>query len=173
MPTNLPLALTSFVGREQELATVRRLLGEARLLTLTGTGGCGKTRLAIEAAGALARDTLQAAAYADGIWLVELAALSNAALVPLAVASVLGLRERPDQSLLDSLTDFLHARRMLVLLDNCEHLLAACAQLAEALLRVCPSLTILATSREALGIGGERAWRVPSLGLPDSPRAEV
>ena len=167
VPTNLPLALTSFVGRDRELATVRHLLGEKRLVTLIGAGGCGKTRLALEVARALRREAPQGAAYADGIWLVELAALSEGAGVAQAVASVLGVREQAGSSLLDRLTTFLQPKHLLLLLDNCEHLLGACAELVEALLRVCPRLTILATSREALGIGGEWPWRVPSLSLPD------
>ncbi|HWE63098.1 MAG TPA: AAA family ATPase, partial [Chloroflexota bacterium] len=171
-PTNLPLALTSFVGRERALAAVRRLLGETRLLTLTGAGGCGKTRLALEVARTLGHATHQGAAYADGIWLVELAPLGDGDLVARTVAAVLGVREMPGQVLLDSLTAFLRPKQVLLLLDNCEHLLGACATLADALLRVCPRLTVLATSREALGIGGERPWRVPSLSLPD-PRGRL
>ncbi|HEV7126313.1 MAG TPA: helix-turn-helix domain-containing protein, partial [Ktedonobacterales bacterium] len=167
VPTNLPLALTSFVGREREIATVRRLLSQTRLLTLTGAGGCGKTRLALEVARTLAHEAPQGVVYAEGIWLVELAALSDGTRVVQTVATVLGVRERPGRSLLDSLTAFLGAKHVLLLLDNCEHLLGACAALADALLRVCPRLTVLTTSREALGIGGERPWRVPSLGLPD------
>ncbi len=165
-PSNLPLALTSFVGRTREVATVRSLLAQARLLTLTGAGGCGKTRLALEVAHGLAHDAPAAAACADGIWLVELAALGEGALVPPAVASVLGVQEHADGTLLDRLVAVLRPRRVLLLLDNCEHLLDACAELAETLLRACPRLTILATSREALGVGGEQPWRVPSLGLP-------
>jgi non-specific serine/threonine protein kinase len=164
---NLPLALTSFVGRAHEVATVRRLLGGTRLLTLTGAGGCGKTRLALEVARALARDGPPAAAYRDGIWLVELAALSDGARVAQAVATILGLQEQAGQSLLARLTTFLQPQNVLLLLDNCEHLVGACAELADAVLRACPQVTILATSREALGIVGEPLWRVPSLSLPD------
>ena len=167
VPTNLPLALTSFVGRERELATVRRLLGETRLLTLTGAGGCGKTRLALEVTGALLREAPQGPAYSNGIWLVELAALTDGALVARAVATVLGVQEQAGQSLLDRLTTFLQPKQVLLLLDNCEHLLEHCAGLVDVLLRMCPQVTILATSREALSIGGEQRWRVPSLGLPD------
>ena len=171
-PTNLPLPLTSFVGRESELAAVRRLLGQARLVTLTGAGGCGKTRLALEVARALAVDANLVLAYADGIRLVELAALSDEALVTRAVATVLGVRERGDEALLETLTAFLRPKRLLLLLDTCEHILPACAHLADALLRVCPQLTLLATSREALGIGGEQLWRVPSCTLP-APMARL
>src|SRR6185437_13046772 len=146
---NLPLSLTSFVGREREQAALRQALTETRLLTLTGSGGCGKTRLALQVAATLSPS------YPDGTWLIELAALSDPNLVPQAVASVLGVREMPGRPLLTRLIDFLRPRSVLLLLDNCEHLVVACAELTEALLRVCPQLTIMATSREALGISGE------------------
>jgi predicted ATPase len=162
LPNNLPRQLTSFVGRERELAQVRRLLAAAPLLTLTGVGGCGKTRLALQAAA----DALEA--YPDGVWLVELAPLADPALVPQAVAAALGVREEPGRPLAATLTDALTPKRLLLVLDNCEHVLEACARLADALLRACPRLRVLATSREALGIGGETAWRVPSLTLPDA-----
>jgi predicted ATPase/DNA-binding CsgD family transcriptional regulator len=157
----LPLPLTSFVGRERELAEVRRLLRTVRLLTLTGTGGVGKTRLALTAAGALA------GAYPDGVRLVELAALTDANLVPRAVAGVLGVPEQARRTLPDVLVDALRHRRLLLVLDNCERLVAACAALTDSLLRACPGLVILATSREPLGVAGEITWRVPSLLLPD------
>jgi predicted ATPase/class 3 adenylate cyclase len=159
-PHNLPRQLTSFVGRKRELAEVTRLLAGAPLLTLTGTGGTGKTRLALQAAA----DALEA--YPEGVWLVELAALADPALVPHAIASAVGVREEPGRPVLATLTDALRPKRLLLVLDNCEHLVDACARLADALLRACPHLTILATSREALGIAGETAWRVPSLALP-------
>jgi predicted ATPase/DNA-binding CsgD family transcriptional regulator len=161
---NLPLELSSFVGREPEIAEVKRLLLEDknRLLTLTGTGGCGKTRLAL----AVASDLVQQ--FEDGVWLVELASLSDSGLVAQAVASTLGVREAQDRSLIQTLSKHLESRKMLLVLDNCEHLLEGCAALAYALLRACPNLRILATSREGLGIAGERAWLVPSLSLPDS-----
>ena len=136
------------------------MLAGARLVTLTGAGGIGKTRLALQAAAGLLAD------YPDGVWLVELAPLSDPALVPQAVATALGVRETPGEPLLASLIAALQAKQLLLLLDNCEHLVAACAALADALLRVCPQLAILATSREALGIAGERAWRVPGLTQP-------
>ncbi len=158
---NLPLELSSFVGREQEIAEVKRLLAEHRLLTLTGPGGCGKTRLALEVAAELVEG------FKDGAWLVELASLSYPALVPQAVASVLGVREQPGRSLTETLSNHLKLKELLLVLDNCEHLVEACAELAEALLRTCPSLRILATSREALGTAGETRWLVPSLSLPD------
>jgi non-specific serine/threonine protein kinase len=163
-PNNLPLQLTSFVGREREIAEVERLLHSTRLLTLTGTGGCGKTRLALEVASRVLP------AYEHGVWLVELAALSDAALVAQTVATALGLREAPGRTIAETLVEFLRERSLLLVLDNCEHLLDACARLADSLLRACPRLRVLATSREALGIGGEVSWRVPSLSLPDAER---
>jgi non-specific serine/threonine protein kinase len=160
MSDNLPVPLTSFVGRAREIADVRRLLAGTRLLTLTGAGGAGKTRLAVEVA------TSELADYADGIWLVELASLAEPALVPATVAAALGLREDPRRPLQSALTEHLRSRSLLLVLDNCEHLIEACAELAEALLHACPRLQILATSRQALGITGETAWRVPPMALP-------
>jgi non-specific serine/threonine protein kinase len=161
VPGNLPLPLTSFVGRDTAIAEVTRLLSTTRLLTLTGAGGCGKSRLALRIGEEVRR------AYADGAWLVELAALSDPTLLPHTVASALGVREAPGRPLLDLLTAYLRGRSLLLILDNCEHLVAACAPLAETLLRACPGLTILATSRHVLGVAGETAWRVPSLAVPD------
>ncbi|HWS81019.1 MAG TPA: AAA family ATPase [Rubrobacter sp.] len=163
-PNNLPLQLSSFVGREKELAEVGRLLKETRLLTLTGSGGCGKTRLALAAAGELE------GMFEDGVWLVELAPLADPSLVPQAVASALGVRQQSGRPLSGSLSGYLRHKRALVVLDNCEHLIGACADLVDALLRSCPGLRILGTSREALGITGEVAWPVPSLSLPDLRR---
>jgi predicted ATPase/class 3 adenylate cyclase len=159
-PHNLPLQLTSFVGRDHELAEVRRLLQTTRLVTLTGTGGCGKTRLALQAAA----DLLPA--YPAGVWLVDLAPLADPALVPATVATAVGVREAAGQPLLATLVGALHPRHLLLLLDNCEHLVEACAQLVDAVLRGCPRVQVLATSREALGIAGETPWRVPSLPQP-------
>ena len=150
-PNNLPSEFSSFVGREKELAEVGRLLKDARLLTLTGSGGCGKTRLALAAAGELAES------FEDGVWLVELASLADPSLVPQAVASTVGAREQAGRSLIETLSDHLRTRKLLLVLDNCEHLIEACATLVEALLRSCPKLRFLATSREALGIVGEVA----------------
>ncbi|HZO91795.1 MAG TPA: tetratricopeptide repeat protein [Chthonomonadaceae bacterium] len=162
LPNNLPQQLTSFIGRETEIATVKGMLAASRLLTLTGSGGCGKTRLALQVAADLLEE------YPEGVWLVELAAITDPALVPQTVAAAVRAREEPGRPLIETLANFLRPKSVLLLLDNCEHLVAACAQLAEALLRTCPKLRILATSREALGIPGERSWRVPSLALPDA-----
>jgi non-specific serine/threonine protein kinase len=162
--TNLPLQLTGFVGRTREMAEVGQLLGETRLLTLTGSGGTGKTRLALQVA-----EGLQAG-YAQGVWLADLAPLSEPSLVPQAVAAALGVQGGAGRPLLATLADVLRPRHLLLLLDNCEHLVGACAQLADALLRACPRVHILATSREALGIAGEVSWRVPSLSLPEAGR---
>ena len=162
---NLPVQLTNFIGRDREIAELLRLVASTRLLTLTGAGGCGKTRLALElAAHALNR-------FPDGLWVVELAALSDASLVTQTVASVLDVREGPNRTIYEALSGYVRDRQILLVLDNCEHLIAACAQLAEALLRAAPRLSILATSREGLGITGETIWRVPSLSLPDPPHA--
>jgi predicted ATPase len=157
---NLPLQPTSFVGHGQALTTARRLLSTTRLLTLTGPGGVGKTRLALEVASAVKNE------YSDGTWLVELAPLADPQLVPHALASVLGVHERPPHSLLATLAEALLMRQMLLVLDNCEHLLPACAELANALLRSCPDVAILATSRAVLDVAGETSWRVPSLTVP-------
>jgi predicted ATPase len=163
-PNNLPLELSSFVGREKELAEVGRQLEGNRLLTLTGSGGCGKTRLAL----ATATDLVER--FEDGVWLVELASLVDPSLVPQAVASALGLREQPGRSPAEALSRYLGSKNVMLVLDNCEHLVEACAALAEALLRFCPRLRVLATSREALDITGEVAWPVPPLSLPDVRR---
>jgi non-specific serine/threonine protein kinase len=161
LPNNLPLELSSFVGREREIAEVKRLLDGNRLLTLTGPGGCGKTRLAL----AVAFEVVEG--FEGGVWLVELASLFDPNLVPQAVASTLGVREAQDRPLTETLSKHLGSTKMLLVLDNCEHLVEGCAALADVLLRACPNLRILATSREALSIGGESAWLVPSLVLPE------
>lgn len=162
---NLPaLELTSFVGRERELGEVKRLLSEARLVTLIGPGGAGKTRLSLQVAAELVEK------FPHGVWLVELAPLSDPAVIVQVVATVFGVREMPGRPLLDSLIDYLRTRELLLVLDNCEHLVAASAHLASALLRGCPKLRILATSREPLGTAGEAPYRVPSLTVPDPRR---
>jgi non-specific serine/threonine protein kinase len=158
---NLPRTLSSFIGRERELDELRLVLSTAPLLTLVGTGGVGKTRLALE----LAREQL--ANYADGVWLVELAGVVDAAVIPGAVANAVGLHDAEAHDVTVSLTEHLGPKHILLVLDNCEHLVDACARLAAHLLRRCPRLHILATSREPLAIDGEIAWRVPPLDLPD------
>lgn len=160
--SNLPSQLSTFIGREREIATANRLLHQTRLLTLTGPGGCGKTRLALAVAGGLVRR------YPDGVWLVELAPISDPDLAPQAIAAALELREAPGRPLLDTLKTYLRPKRLLLVLDNCEHLVAACAELAHGLLTTCPSLRILVTSREPLHITGETTWTVPPLGVPDA-----
>jgi DNA-binding SARP family transcriptional activator len=165
LPNNLPIQLTSFIGREREMAGITRLLIGTRLLTLTGSGGCGKTRLALE----VAADLHLRQEFADGVWWVELAALADPALVTQAVASALGVPEQPGRLLRETLLDYLRPKNLLLALDNCEHLVAACAQLVEELLRACPELKLLATSREPLSIAGETTWLTPSLSLPDPP----
>lgn len=171
-PNNLVQQPTSFVGRGDELAMVARLLAESRLLTLTGVGGVGKSRLALQAAA----DTLED--HHDGVWLVELAPLTDPGGVIGRVASVLSIREESDagagrRSLQDRLIEHLEQRELLLILDNCEHLLDEVGRLADLLLRFCPRVRILATSREGLGIGGETAWRIPSLSLPDTEPASA
>ncbi|HEX9074720.1 MAG TPA: BTAD domain-containing putative transcriptional regulator, partial [Anaerolineae bacterium] len=159
--SNLPIPLTSFIGRKLEMAQVKELLSKTRLLTLTGSGGAGKTRLAIQTATDLVGD------FEDGVWWVNLAPLRDAALVMQAAANALGLRQVSDQPILETLTNYLRPRHLLLVLDNCEHLAEACAHLAETLLSTCPRLKILCTSRETLGIAAETGWRVPTLALPD------
>ena len=159
---NLPTALTPLIGREHELAEIDRLLETptGRLLTLTGPGGIGKTRLAMQAA------SNHVGLFADGVWLVELAALSDPTLIPQAIASALDLREQATRSAQEVLSDFLKSREVLLVLDNCEHVVDACAQLAAGLLRACPRLSILATSLEVLNVAGEVIFRVPALTTP-------
>ncbi len=160
LPNNLPRQLTSFIGREREIAEVKDLLTRALLLTLTGAGGSGKSRLALQVAAELLDQ------YPDGVWWVELAPLSEPALVPQAVASALSVREQPGRSLTDTLLDYLRPKTLLLVLDNAEHLLSACVDLADELLRRCPHLRILATCREALRIEGESIYPVSPLSVP-------
>jgi predicted ATPase/Tfp pilus assembly protein PilF len=161
---NLPLQLTRFIGRETQMTEVRRLLEGGRLVTLTGAGGCGKSRLALEVAGGLVEP------FRDGVWLVELASLADPALVPQRVAATLDVQEQPDRSLVATLVHALKTRELVLVLDNCEHLVETCAELVAALLQSCAGLRVLATSREALGVAGELPYRVPSLSLPEAGR---
>jgi predicted ATPase/class 3 adenylate cyclase len=164
--TNLPSQLTSFVGRERELADVRALADDHRLVSLIGTGGTGKTRLMLQVGSELLDR------YVDGVWLVELAAITNPALIAREVATALGVAEEPGRRLLDSLTDYLRSKSLLLLLDNCEHLIAAAADLVGALLVTSPRLVVVASSREALGVPGEIVFQVPSLSLPQALSAD-
>jgi predicted ATPase len=158
---NLPQQLTSFIGRQREMAQIRALWSQTRLVTLSGPGGIGKTRLALQIAAEVLRE------YEDGVWLIELAPLSEPALVPQTVAATLGIREYRHRSIQDALTEYLRHRRSLLVLDNCEHVIAAAAHLADTLLRTASDLRILTTSREALTIAGETVVRLSPLGLPD------
>jgi non-specific serine/threonine protein kinase len=165
---NLPAPVSSFIGRDAELAEVRALAGGSRLITLTGAGGAGKTRLGLQVAAALADGA------GEGVWFADLAPLQDPDLVAVTVADVLGVRHEPGRPVLDTLVAAVDGRSLLVLLDNCEHVIDACAKLADALLRGCPNLALLATSREPLGIDGERVHRVPSMEVPadgDGPEA--
>jgi predicted ATPase/class 3 adenylate cyclase/DNA-binding CsgD family transcriptional regulator len=157
---NLPAQITSFIGREENLAELTTLLGEHRLLTLVGAGGCGKTRLAVQ----LAAETSQE--YPDGVNWVELASVTDPAQVPQAVTTALGLLEWRSLEPLARITTYFAERKALILFDNCEHVLGAVAALADGMLRACPRLSVLATSREPLSISGEVSWRVPTLTLP-------
>lgn len=167
--SNVPVPRSSFVGRTGEMATVKQLLVSpaVRLLTLTGPAGCGKTRLAREVAAELVP------ALQGGVGWIDLAPLTDPALVPQGAASALNVSERPGQTTLDALVRHLHAAKTLLVLDNCEHLIAACGELAQALLAACPDLKLLATSREALAVAGEITWPVPPLSLPPSDRLPV
>jgi predicted ATPase/DNA-binding CsgD family transcriptional regulator len=158
---NLPLQVTRFFGREAEISQLKTRLSEHRLVTLTGSGGVGKTRLSLRVAEELLPH------FPDGVWLVELAPLSDPALVPQQVAASLSLHDEPGRPILETLARFLRGRQVLLVLDNCEHLLAACAQLVDSLLRACPRLRLLASSREPLGVAGEAVVLVPSLPFPD------
>jgi predicted ATPase/class 3 adenylate cyclase len=180
IPNNLPIQVTSFIGREKEIAEVKQLLvGKepqgfdagrlaglpTRLLTLTGSGGTGKTRLSLQ----VAAEVLDR--FKDGVWFVELAPLADPALVPQTVANVLGIRDEPGQPLLATLIEWLRPKQLLLILDNCEHLIETCAKFADTILHSAPHVKVLASSREALGIAGETAYRVPSLECPNAARA--
>ena len=157
---NLPHPISNFIGREREIGEVKGLMKLSRLVTLTGAGGCGKTRLAIEAAHKMLD------LFPDGVWFVAFAPLSDSALVHQTIASALRVRESPGKPLIEMLCAYLYSKHLLLVFDNCEHLIAECAQVADTMLQACPQLRILATSREALGIGGEDQYHVPSLSLP-------
>ncbi|HET6310461.1 MAG TPA: tetratricopeptide repeat protein [Candidatus Nitrosotalea sp.] len=158
---NLPLQLTTFVGRGKELAEIERLLATKRLVTLTAVGGAGKTRLALEVA------TRTRDAYVDGAWLVDLTPINEGRLVPRVFGSALGVHELPRQPMAQTVVEHLRGRRLLLLVDNCEHVIEDCAALVDAILRSCPAITFLATSREALRISGETVWRVTPLAVPE------
>ena len=160
-PNNLPTQLTSFIGREKEMLEVTQMLKQSRLLTLTGSGGTGKTRLSLQVASGILDQ------FKDGVWLIELAPISEPALVPSAAANVLRLRVEDSRPLMDVVVDWMRDKEALFILDNCEHLIDACAQFANTVLQNCRSARILASSREALGIAGELAYRVPSLPTPN------
>jgi predicted ATPase/class 3 adenylate cyclase len=166
-PTNLPAQTTSFVGRQRQLAEVAIALGEARVVTLTGVGGVGKTRLALQ----VAADVLPR--YRDGAWITELAPIVDPAAVLEVVAASLGVTQRQGHTLRASLLDFLRAKRLLLMLDNCEHLLEAVARFLDEVIRACPHVAVLATSREGLSVGGERVIPVPSLELPRGADTEA
>lgn len=159
-PNNLPVQLTTFIGRERELEEAKKRLASARLLTLIGPGGTGKTRLSLQ----LGAELLPS--FADGVWVAELAPITDSTLVVQSVASIFGLREQLGMPIHELLIDFLRAKDLVLIVDNCEHLVDSCAQLVEQLLHVCPKLKIIASSREALGIAGETVYRVPSLSVP-------
>jgi predicted ATPase/class 3 adenylate cyclase len=158
---NLPSQTTSFIGREREITDIIHSIQRHRLVTLTGSGGTGKTRLSLQVAESLLN------AFSDGIWFIELATLINPELLPRTILSAMGIAQEPEKTALQSLTGHLHGKNVLLLLDNCEHLIEAIARLVDHLLGALASLKILASSREALGIKGELAWPVPSLSLPD------
>ena len=162
---NLPAELTSFIGRRGELAEVRRLLADSRLVTLTGVGGVGKTRLALRAAAGLRR------AFQDGVWLVQLDQVRDEALVAQTVAGVLGLQDRAGFLPEAALADYLGGRQLLLVLDNCEHVVDAVAKLADPLLRATSGLRVLATSRESLNMTGETVLAVPPLAAPEAGRS--
>jgi predicted ATPase/class 3 adenylate cyclase len=163
-PTNLAQPLNSFVGRERELAEIRALLPRTRLLTLLGMGGIGKSRLSVQVAAGLLDE------HPDGVWLVELAPLADPLRVPQALASVLGVKEEAGRTVTEALLTWVRDRRLLVILDNCEHVLAACAELAKQLLQAGPGVQVLASSRDVLQVAGETVYPVPTLSVPEPPR---
>ncbi len=160
MPNNLATQLTRFIGREHEIEEIKHLLHSERLITLTGAGGTGKTRLAIEVVKQIQAE------YPDGAWLIDFVAVPEGNLVLQAIVSTLGIREEPTRPIIQTLTDYLRSKKLLLLFDNCEHLISACAQAVDMLLQACPEIRILTTSREALGISGENQYYVPTLTVP-------
>jgi predicted ATPase/class 3 adenylate cyclase len=161
LPNNLPGQLSAFIGRDRERSEVRALVASRRLVTLTGPGGSGKTRLALQVAAELLDGS------GDGVWLAELAAVADPDAVPAAIGAALGIGDQPGRAVLDGLLAALALQSVLIVLDNCEHLIGACAKTADAIVRHCPGVRLLVTSREPLGISGESIYRVPSLSLPD------
>jgi transcriptional regulator with XRE-family HTH domain len=157
VPTSLPVEVSTLIGREREISELQLLLRSGRVLTLTGAAGIGKTRLALEVARRAAHE------FVDGAAFVDLAPLTDPNLLPQAAAEALGVQERTHRLVLQALQDHLSARQLLLVLDNCEHLLEASATLTDTLVRTCPSVRIVATSREAMRIRGETVWLVPSL----------
>jgi predicted ATPase/class 3 adenylate cyclase len=162
LPNNLPLELTSFVGRKKEIGQVASLLNEVKLLTLTGVGGVGKTRMALQ----VAADSIDQ--YGDGVWFVELGALSDPELIPKQVSVAMGVQEQADRPIERTLLEVASHKNLLLILDNCEHLIEGVAALADRLLRSCPEVRLLATSREPLGVSGEMVWALPPMPLPSS-----
>jgi class 3 adenylate cyclase len=161
---NLPVQLTNFVGREREIQEVEELLGAHHLVTLTGAGGSGKTRLALQ----VAADLIDR--FEEGVWLVDLAIVTDPTTVVRAVAAAVGAVESAGRPLAESIVDYLRGKKVLLILDNCEHVIGASSELADVLLRSLPELRILATSQEAMGVPGESAWRIPTLSSPDRTR---
>jgi class 3 adenylate cyclase len=166
LPNNLPAQLSTFVGRDRELAEVQSLVESSRLVTVTGAGGAGKTRLGLQVAAELLDGS------GDGVWLVELAALADESAVAPAISRAMGIGEPRGRPVLDGLLDTLAPQDVLIVLDNCEHLIGACAKVADVMVARCPRVHLLATSREPLGIGGEIIYRVPSLSLPGPGEAD-
>ncbi|MBN1953075.1 MAG: hypothetical protein JW801_17855 [Bacteroidales bacterium] len=163
---NLPAQLTTFIGREKEMETVKDLISGHRLVTLTGAGGCGKTRLSIEVASKMVP------AFKDGVWFVSLAPISNESRVVREISEALAIKEVPGQSLMDTIIETIKDQKLMIILDNCEHLIRTCAEVSGQLIQSTSHLKILATSRESMGITGEKVWRVPSLTLLD-PKAII
>jgi len=159
---NLPAHLPSFIGREKEMEAIKELVSENRLVTLTGAGGCGKTRLTIQFASQLVPD------YADGVWMVELAPVTVPEHIDQAIAEVFRIKEQPDTTLIQIITHYLKSKKLLLILDNCEHLITECSEIVEQILKSTNNVSILCTSREALNVADEVAWRVPSLSLPEN-----